>query len=336
MFKKLFIISTIFTLLSCSASDKTFIFSETLSTTSSTNISNSESLDSSFSSSISAEYSKSISFEDNYGRGLSTTTWMYVEPYFQDGCIFEDTLFLFDPNGLCNIYSLPDMTFLCSSQLPSFSGITPHSNSVCFGKKLIESDPYPLLYSNVYNNYPDETNTYGMCLVYRLFCEDSISFELVQVIKIGFTDDTAVWYNNSENTLPFGNFLINGEDLWVYVNIFGSSITRFFKFGVPVVPLKDELDYLVLYLDDIQEQFDTFLFEYIQGGIIFNNVLFSLEGFGSEIYPGFLRIVDLGTKKVCSYNLTIALGTYEPEFAGFYKNEFIIGTYSGWFFKVGF
>ena len=65
--------------------------------------------------------------------------------------------------------------------------ITPHSNAVFFGTEFFEEgDEFPLLYSNIYNNYSGkEEPLIGVCLVYRLMRDgDSFKTTLVQIIEI--------------------------------------------------------------------------------------------------------------------------------------------------------
>ena len=259
--------------------------------------------------------------------------WWETEGNYQDGCIYNDVLFLFSSNGLCTIFNISNKQMICSSQLPTYKGYCPHSNSVSFGKKFCDTDTYPLLYSNIYNNYPNIADSFGMCLVYRIIDETLFEFKLMQVIKIGFTNDANLWYDNSDNASPYGNFLICGDDLWVYVNIFGSSITRFFSFKTPAIIVSDDIDFCILTKDNIQEMFDTDLFKYIQGGTSRGTNLVSLEGFGTELSPSFLRIISLTTKTIQSIDLGFYLNTLEPEFVSFYNNLLIVGTYEGKFFS---
>lgn len=267
---------------------------------------------------------------DPYLRNIEISYWRYIPPYFQDGCIFDNTLFLFDSEGFCNIFDIPNNELVCVSRLPSFNGILPHSNSACFGQKYVDSDRYPLFYTNVYNNYPNNEETYGMCLVYRIIEENDFIFDLVQAIKISFSNDYDIWFNNSDNIRPFGNFLIENSYLWVYLNIFGSNITRFFKFDLPQVYRTDNKILISLDVNDILETFDLPLFSFIQGGIIYNHFLYSLEGLGSEAYPAILRSVDLKSKEFRSIDLSPIIGYLEPEFIDFYCELLLIGTRQGY------
>ena len=249
----------------------------------------------------------------------------------QDGCIYDDWLFVLSSSAVCYVYNLTNGNLMSVSKLPSYNGFYPHSNSVCFGQKLYKTDPIPLIYTNVYNNYSDNREMDGMCFVYRAILDrinDVFSFEIVQVIKIGFTNNSELWGSQSLNKSPFGNFLVNKNELWVYLNLFDLSITRFFKFELPeVTQYSKNKQYVILSQEDIEDTFDTFLFCNIQGGTIFNNFLFSLEGFGDETAPSFLRAISLATKTVYSFELESFFGEREPEFIDFYRNILVIGTF---------
>ena len=96
----------------------------------------------------------------------------------QDGAVWGDYLFRFDHKGQCFVYDLNDIMHsdACESQhISTFSldmsdQIIPHSNTVMFGKEYYSSaDEFPLLYTNIYNNYAETDNPMkGVCLVYRL------------------------------------------------------------------------------------------------------------------------------------------------------------------------
>lgn len=251
----------------------------------------------------------------------------------QDGCIYGNWLFLFSSSAVCSVYNLDGGNFdlMCVSKLPSYKGFYPHSNSVCFGHKLFATDPVPLIYTNVYNNYSNNREMDGVCFVYRAFLDeinDVFSFEMVQVIKVGFTDNENIWGNHSLNKSPYGNFLVRENELWVYLNMFDSLTTRFFRFELPIIgQTKQNIQYVILEQEEIKETFDVFLFRNIQGGTVSGDFLFSLEGFGDELAPGFLRAVSLVTKEVFSIGLANLIGECEPEFVDFYKGILVIGTF---------
>ena len=95
----------------------------------------------------------------------------------QDGAIYKNYLFRFSSKGGCTVYDLTkiegNMTPIAEFKLDRVDFIVPHSNSVIFGNEFFaEGDEFPLLYSNVYNNYAKtEDKRVGICCVYRLVRE---------------------------------------------------------------------------------------------------------------------------------------------------------------------
>ena len=123
----------------------------------------------------------------------------------QDGAIYKNYLFRFSSRGGCTVY---DLSALCAEPAPiaefkldGLELVVPHSNSVVFGNEFFApGDEFPLLYSNVYNNYAKtEDKRVGICCVYRLLREgNTFSTTLVQLIKIGFTDDRGLWRSSGD------------------------------------------------------------------------------------------------------------------------------------------
>lgn len=291
----------------------------------------------SFIKSVSPDNTNWYRFNGNFdGAGIALADEIDFNP--QDGCIYGNLLFLLSSSSVCSVYNLASGNRLCVARFPDYNGFYPHSNSVCLGSKISEYDPTPLIYSNVYNGYPQNKEMNGTCFVYRSIFDkinEVFSFEMVQVIKVGFTDDESLWGSQTNNKSPYGNFLVNGDELWVYLNIFDLSITRFFKFKLPEVKESNSnIEYVTLQSSDIIDSFDTFLFNHIQGGAVFNNYIFSLEGYGNDSAPSFLRAISLETKEVFSLDLGLFLGMYEPEFIDFYNGLLVIGTFEKHLFYI--
>ena len=90
----------------------------------------------------------------------------------QDGAIFGNQLFRFNTRGDSVVYDLSEMDpdnvkelqpigrfVLDKSEL-----IVPHSNAVSFGAEYFDpSDEYPLLYTNIYNNYANKVSLSVYC-----------------------------------------------------------------------------------------------------------------------------------------------------------------------------
>ena len=130
----------------------------------------------------------------------------------QDGAIFGDELFRFDHKGNGKVYNLRDLnpqevcdlTPTATFVLDRADVLVPHANAVCFGTERYEpGDFYPLLYSNIYNNYAKTENPYiGVCCVYRLQkTADGFVTTLVQLIEIGFCEDATLWRCRSKGTV---------------------------------------------------------------------------------------------------------------------------------------
>lgn len=246
---------------------------------------------------------------------------------WQDGAIWDGKLFVFGVNGTGQVYDLSKKTLLGTIALDKTDVLKPHANSVCFGNtKYDENDQYPLLYVNIYNNYSNSTDRMeGTCCVYRLTeSAGGFSTQLVQVIRIGFTEDLALWKSmeNNKDTRPYGNFVVDTDKnkLYAFVMRDANQTTRFFAFEIPALGSGDYnetygCNVVTLKKEDIQSQFDVEYFNYIQGCCYSNGQIISAEGFGnSTSVPPTIRIVDLETQKVVkTYNLTEAGLPEEPE-----------------------
>lgn len=208
----------------------------------------------------------------------------------QDGAICHGLLFRFDNAGHCHVYDLAKKALVSEFTLDRVEDFSPHSNAVFFGtEKYDEQDEFPLLYTNLYNNYAKmEDRREGVLCTYRLTREgDAFTTKLVQLIRIGFVNDLDLWKSleGSGDVRPYGNFILNPETnkLYAFVMRDKERITRYFEFdmpalsagvpcpecGVPVAWLKRE---------DILAQFDGSYSHYIQGACFFGGMLISIEG----------------------------------------------------------
>ena len=149
----------------------------------------------------------------------------------QDGAIWKNQLFRFDNRGKCFVYDLNDveedilkeLELLGSFVLDKADLIAPHSNAVSWGTEFFDpGDEYPLLYSNIYNNYSkSEDKLIGICCVYRVERTGrSFKTTLVQLIEIGFINDPLLWkaYPDSDGVRPYGNFVIDREAGYYYAS----------------------------------------------------------------------------------------------------------------------
>ncbi len=267
----------------------------------------------------------------------------------QDGAIYKDYLFHFESNGECKVYSFPAMELISSFALDSQECMLPHSNSVCFGSEFYEeNDEFPLLYSNVYNNYQkEEDRREGTCCVYRLTRQgDVFSTNLVQIIKVDFVDNTALWKSeNVADIRPYGNFVTDNKNKMLYVFVMRDEArqTRFFKFrllgkdegvlcekcGVKVVRLREE---------DILDQFDSEYINFMQGATYYEGYIYSVEGFDvkSGLLP-IIKIFDMEEKKMVFNAELVPLGLeYEMEFIEVYKDKMYFADRAGELYEAVF
>ncbi len=255
----------------------------------------------------------------------------------QDGAIYNGILFRFDHLGNGTAFDLK--TVQDGAEIKPFATfaldkrdiLVPHSNAVFFGTHFYEAgDEFPLLYSNVYNNYSDkEDPLIGVCLVYRLSRSgESFKTELVQMIEIGFKENAELWkaYPDKHGPRPYGNFVIDKKTnaFYAYVMRSPESGTRYFKFAIPsptagVTDPVYGVKRLVLAEADILDCFDTPHHFYIQGGIAYEGKIYSTEGFAySEENVPAIRVIDLEKREQIACANLVALGySEEPEMIDF-------------------
>ena len=228
----------------------------------------------------------------------------------QDGAIWGEMLFRFNAKGACRVYDMsraaadPEMDAIATFTLDRAEEIVPHSNAVCFGTEYAEAgDEFPLLYSNIYNNYAKtENKRKGLCCVYRLQREgDSFKTTLVQLIEIGFVEDSNLWCSEGgEDVRPYGNFTVDRErDLyWAFVMRDGTRTTRYMSFKLP--KLADGtpdaalgVNKVVLTPTDILSQFDCDYHDFVQGACCHGGRIYSVEGFHADgKHPPAMRVID--------------------------------------------
>ena len=231
----------------------------------------------------------------------------------QDGAIWNNLIFRFNHAAKCAVYDAEkmakgDSTAITYFELDKKDLIMPHSNAVFFGNEYFEEgDEFPLLYSNVYNNYKFQENRQpGVCCVYRLQRDgEGFSTTLVQVIEIGFVYDSELWCSKEKNDVrDYGNFVIDRENSVYYAFTMIDDIkkARYFGFKLPKCRdgQEDEIlgvKRLVLKKEDIINQFDCEYHRYIQGACAYNGKIYSLEGFGHDkVNVPAIRIINPKTK----------------------------------------
>ena len=269
----------------------------------------------------------------------------------QDGAIFGDFLFRFEVDGKGFVYSLAeidleseeavDLPAICELALDKREKIAPHGNAVVFGNEYFEEgDEFPLLYSNIYNNYAKEENKLcGVCCVYRVQREGERFFTtLVQLVEIGFTDDRELWRSSGEvaDVRPYGNFVIDCERSKYYAFVMrdGERTTRYFCFDLPRLSDGDWDDELgvrrvVLSAEDIVEFFDAPYHNFVQGAVLHKGKIYEVEGFHKDIRPA-IRVIDTEKKEqTLFFDFYEAGYIHEPELIDFYKGRCIYGDAHG-------
>lgn len=236
----------------------------------------------------------------------------------QDGAIWNKLLFRFNTKGLCNVFDISDLKSedkivepapIATFTLDRADEICPHSNAVMFGNEYYSpEDEFPLLYSNIYNNYAkEEERREGVCLVYRLQrTANGFTTELVQMLKIGFTDNNEHWISSgTEDVRPYGNFTIDRERgiLYAFNMRDESRTTRYFAFELPKVAdgIIDEeygVKMVTLNVCNIRDYFDCEYHLFVQGACCHKGKIYSSEGFSTTIgKPPVLRVINPQTKK---------------------------------------
>ena len=255
----------------------------------------------------------------------------------QDGAIYGKYLFSINSKGNANVYDIdsfggkvtPDMK-IDTFTLDRAELICPHSNAVCFGREFYEEgDEFPLLYTNIYNNYAKAAEPLkGVCLVYRVMRDgNKFSTALVQIIEIGFTEDASLWKmsEDADCTRPYGNFTVDAEKgvYYAFTMRAESDGTRYFAFDIPrardgEMSEKFGVKKVVLKKEDIKYFFDCEHHYFLQGACCHNSLIYSLEGFHTDELPPRLRVIDpVEKKQLLAVDLRKFTLGIEPEFIDF-------------------
>jgi len=273
----------------------------------------------------------------------------------QDGAIYGRYLFRFNSKGKCYVYDMEQLIseesgaeLICEFMLDRADMIVPHSNAVVFGREFYsEGDEFPLLYTNIYNNYAKADNRRcGMCCVYRLQKKGNVfSSSLVQIIAIGFAEDQKLWRSAGDicDVRPYGNFVVDAQKgiYYAFVMRDGEKTTRYFAFDLPKLgdgKVDGELgvEKVTLGENDIKEYFDTPYHAFIQGACLHQSRIYSVEGFNEKIHPA-LRIIDCELKKQVLFCDFFDEGIeHEAEMIVFYKERCYYSDVKGALFELEF
>lgn len=265
----------------------------------------------------------------------------------QDGAICNGLLFRFDHRGNCQVTDLSSLSEISAFTLPMADRLAPHSNSVTFGGRFSPEDEFPLLYSNVYNNFASaENKRKGQCLVYRLQRQgNAFSASLMGLIAVGFTEDPLWCSAPGSDVRPYGNFAADAENglLHVFTMRDASNTGRYFTFRLPSPSDFRDTDPLGLPLctlskEDVISFFDAEYPRYIQGACFKNGLIYSVEGFtNSAENPPAIRLVDPREQKQVFHTEFSGFGlTNEPELIDFWEDICIYGDNEGNLYKLDF
>lgn len=276
----------------------------------------------------------------------------------QDGAISNGYLFSFNHKGECTVYQTKSLECMKDGEAEIFAKfilekndiLVPHSNSVVFGNEYYdEQDEFPLLYTNIYNNYAkDDDKLEGVCLVYRIERnEQKFTSTLVQIIQIGFVDDENLWRSEGEkeDIRPYGNFVVDVEQslLYAFTMRDNTNSTRYFSFELPKVNQgqmckKYNVKKVVLTQADILNYFDCDYHHYVQGACCHSGKIYPLEGFtDSENNPPAIRVIDTNLKKEITYKQFKELGNnIEPELIDFDGDICYYSDHKGNLYKLFF
>lgn len=256
----------------------------------------------------------------------------------QDGTIWGNLLFRFEGNGECFVYELDNLEKVAEFTLDRAEEIVPHCNAVVFGKEYFASgDEFPLLYANIYNNCAGKENERcGECCVYRLYRENgAFKTTLVQIIKIGFTNDTLWRSEGVADVRPWGNFVVDTDSgkYYAFVMRDADKKTRYFALRLPTIAEGFEV---TLTKEDILEYFDVPYHNFLQGACFHDGKIYEVEGFHERIRPA-VRIIDTHKKEQVFHADFYELGlTHECELIDFWGDKCIYGDNKGNLFELEF
>ena len=265
----------------------------------------------------------------------------------QDGAVYNNVLFQFGPLGEGYAYNFPALTKIGQFTLDKQDFLVPHSNAVTFGFERAErGDEFPVLYSNIYNNYCNSENKHkGTLCVYRIFRKNGkFETQMLQTIRLGFADDLTLWSSLPDNgdVRPYGNLVVDCKNrrLIAFVMRDREKTTRVFSLRLPKINNGEFNDFgvreVVLGKEDIVSQFDVAYSNYLQGACMYNGLLYSTEGgilFSSNA-PA-IRIIDVDKKREIQYiNLESEGLPHEPEMIFFFSGVCYYGDGTGDVYKT--
>ena len=260
----------------------------------------------------------------------------------QDGAVSGDYLMRLNASGVSSVYYMPERRYAATLYLDqnALDRFTPHSNCACFGcTYFAEGDEFPLFYTNAYNNYDTSLDRlFGTIGVYRITRDGRrFSAEIVQIIRIGFDQDTSLWLSGiGADRSPYGNMVIDTDNgkMWFFVTRDEPKTTRFFCFDIPspgdgTYSEQFGVNLVVLRKEDIIRMFDVPYSYYLQGACYHDGRIYSTEGMGTGVNPDVIRVIDLENAVEDSVIDLFSDGYWKDvEFIDFYNGDCYLGDIS--------
>ena len=274
----------------------------------------------------------------------------------QDGAIWKNLFFRFVADGSCVVQDLNGLTADPEATLPVVSRFTldraedivPHANAVVFGPDYYaDGDEFPLVYNNIYNNYAKaDDQMRGTLCVYRIQrMGDGFTSTLVQIIRLGFTDDPLWVSENGQDIRPYGNLVIDRDarKLLAFTMRDGDQTTRFFTLPLPAVTEGEPdpklgIKTVTLGKESVEESFDIPYSNYLQGACMEKGLIYSVEGFDfAETAPAAIRVIDPKAKAQIHHVSFAELGYgIEPECIDFFGDRLLYSDAKGNLFELNF
>lgn len=244
---------------------------------------------------------------DRTANEWAVTKTLYGCPnYIQDAALFDGKLFSFHGyNKKMRVYDWKKKTVIGTYVIGG--QINSHGNSLDFGHKLNEDDPYPLLYSggDGGKDVGGVKLPWGTCQVYKI--NSDFSTKLVQDIRIDFYK-TPLWHGDKwiPGQSTSGVFAVDTDNDMLYaLNDYstkkGSKGTRIFKFKLPDLSSSK----VTLSKSDIIDYFDVPFYPVHQGCKFSKGKIYLICGFNTYdprvTNSCALYIIDVKSKKQIAY-----------------------------------
>lgn len=221
---------------------------------------------------------------------------------FDDRIMFQAGL----PENTIYVLDLDEVSELGSVIFHAPEEDLSHMNNINCGDLYSKSDKYPLLYLS-------QTIGSHSCYVIRLK-NDVSSYELIQTIKyIGsqhHVNSEYDWFIDTDHRFIYTYGKHNGS-------LEDREIVKF-----PLPPLEQKS--VVFSDNDVLGSFILNAMSIYQGSKIINGLLYAPVGYGTDSYPGSIKIISLESMNVIH---DIKLNCGEPESIGQYKSGALLSVW---------